>query len=99
MPAMLGILPGLPGGAPYNTAAEKAAVMDEVFEAVKELHPGDEQRKEERERLRIPAERKLRYKREAVPGIGKGVVLGEFEDDRELPVHWRPAPGGGVVFE
>jgi hypothetical protein len=95
-----GILPGLPGGAPYNTEEARAAVMDEVMAAVRELHPGDEQRRQEQERLGITGYRRQRYKRADSPTGGQGVVLGEFEDDRpELPPMWREGPGGAVIFE
>lgn len=94
--AMSGILPGLPGGPPYNTDEERAAVMDEVYAAVRELHPGDEARKVQIERLGISGRRVLRHKREAVPGIGEGVLLGEFEEER--PRGRLDIGSDGVVF-
>lgn len=97
------ILPGLPGGPPYTPQAVKDAIMGEHLDALLSVEPWMLQRSRDARRWGLPVEtRRLRHVREEIPGIGSGVLLGEFTDTpapaRRLIVPGGERSGGGLIL-
>jgi hypothetical protein len=89
--AALAIAPGLPGGPPYTPQAVKEAVMEAQLEALLSVEPWMAQRQIDARRWGTPVTtRRLRHVREDVPGVGAGVLLGEFTD--------APAPRSKLIL-